>query len=178
MKKVCTIILLSLFISSEIYSQNGLTAYPVPPSPNGAAYRYRNDLKVDAANNIWVAFRDIGLGKFNGTRWTVYNNSNSSFPDSTVYAISFDNMNNVWAGTNHGLAKYDGTTWSVFNTGNSQLPNDTIKSLATNGNNLWIETNYGALLYDGTFWTLYNTTNSGIICDTINAFAFGTNGEV
>jgi hypothetical protein len=177
MKKTSAIILFCLFISTEMFSQNGLTAYAVP-SGNGATYRYRNDLKVDAADNVWVAFKDIGMGKFNGSAWTVYNNTNSSFPDSTAYAIAFDNMNNVWAGTNKGLAKFDGTTWNVFNTTNSSLPDDTIISLATNGTDLWIGTKYGAVLFDGTFWTNFNTANSGIICDTVNAFAFGTNGEL
>ncbi|HKR06228.1 MAG TPA: T9SS type A sorting domain-containing protein [Bacteroidia bacterium] len=177
MKKICTIILTILTFPFEIYSQNGLTAYPVPAATGAGQSRYRNDLKVDAADNVWVAFRDIGLGKFDGANWTVYNNSNSSFPDSTVYAIAFDNMSNVWAGTNHGLAKYNGATWSVFNTGNSQLPNDTVKALAVTGNNLWIGTNYGALEYDGNTWTIFNTSNSGIISDTINAFTFGSNGE-
>ncbi|MEP7168409.1 MAG: T9SS type A sorting domain-containing protein, partial [Bacteroidota bacterium] len=138
----------------------------------------RNDIKVDAANNVWVAFRDIGVGKFNGTSWTVYNNSNSSFPDTTAYAIAFDNLNNVWAGTNRGLAKYNGTNWNVYNTSNSGLPDDTIISLAADGNNIWIGTKRGAVKFDGTNWTLYNISNSGIICDTVNAFAYGTNGEV
>src|SRR6185436_17667647 len=177
MKKIFTIILIISSFPFEMYAQNGLTAYAVPP-PNVQGSRFRNDLKVDASDNVWVAFKDIGLGKFNGTNWTVYNNSTSLFPDTTAYCIAFDNLNNVWAGTNKGLAKYDGTKWSVFNTGNSQLPDDTVKSLAAEGNNLWIGTNEGAVKFDGTNWTVYNTSNSGIVNDTINAFAFGTNGEV
>jgi hypothetical protein len=159
------------------FSQNGLTSYSLPTGYTSNQLQYRNDLKTDAANNVWVAFRNIGLGKFDGANWTVFNNSNSSFPDTTVYAIGFDMLNNLWAGSNKGLTKYDGTTWTTFNTLNSGLPDDTVKAVTTLGNNIWCGTNKGVAVYDGTNWTIYNTLNSGIINDTINAFAFGTNGE-
>ncbi len=48
-----------------------------------------------------------GLAKFDGTNWTVYNNSNSGLPDNVVVSIAIDGSGNKWIGTyDGGLAVY------------------------------------------------------------------------
>ncbi|MFI5220181.1 MAG: T9SS type A sorting domain-containing protein [Bacteroidia bacterium] len=177
-KKIITTGLIVLVFQSYVFSQNGLTVYPPPTGYTNQQLLYRNDLKIDNNNNAWVAFRDIGLGKFDGTSWTVYNPSNSGFPDNTVYEIAFDASQNLWAGTNVGLVKYDGTNFTVYNSSNSTLPYDTIRAVSINGNDKWLGTNVGAVKFDGTNSVVYNTGNSGIVNDTATAFAFGANGEI
>lgn len=178
MKKVYRIAFFVLATSNSVSAQNGVTIYPPPPGYTFLQNRIRNDLKTDNNNNVWVAFQRIGLGKFDGTNWTIYNPSNSSFPDTTVYEIAFDAAQNLWAGTNKGLVMFDGTNFTLFNSSNSSLPYDTIRALAINGNDKWLGTYIGAVKFDGTNSVTYNTSNSGIIYDTTNAFAFGMNGEI
>lgn len=175
---VCALLFISLAV--EASAQNGLTGYatPFPLSPGAGSFRYRHDLKVDVNNNVWVAFRDNGVGKFDGNTWTVYHNSNSSFPDTTANGIAFDASNNVWCATSNGLTKFDGTNWATFNISNSPLPTNLIKSVAANGNEIWAGTISGVIKYDGASWTIYNTSNSDLLSDTVNAVGVGQQGEM
>ncbi|MDD2890748.1 MAG: T9SS type A sorting domain-containing protein, partial [bacterium] len=91
-----------------------------------------------------------GLAKFDGTNWTVFNESNSGLPDNLIYAIVIKE-NTKWIGTCAGIAKYDDTNWTVFNELNSGLPSDCSATLAIKENNIWIGTYGGGL-------AVYNTT--------------------
>jgi len=92
-----------------------------------------------------------GLAKFDGTGWTVYNESNSGLPDNYIRALAIDGSN-IWIGTYYGgLAEVDGTNWTVYNTSNSDLPDNWVFGLAIDGNNnIWIGTWLGGLaVYTG-----------------------------
>jgi type IX secretion system substrate protein len=180
MKRKLQLALLSvLLLCTEIsIAQLGNLAYPVPPGYTSQQVRNRNDLKADANNNVWVAFKLIGLGKFNSGAWTIYDTTNSPVPSNEIHALEFDNSNNTWAGTKSGLAKFDGFSWNIYNTFNSGLLSDNITGLRSDGNDLWVGTTAGAAVYDGSNWNIYNTSNSGIASDTVLNFAFGNNGEI
>jgi hypothetical protein len=114
--------------------------------------------------------------KFDGTNWTVYDESNSGLPYNRVYALAVDGSNNLWIGTyGGGLAKFDGTNWTVYNTSNSGLPHNLILSLAIDGSNIWIGTWWGLAKFDGSNWTVYNPWNSGIPDNWVYALALDGN---
>lgn len=174
-----TFLLLSVFVFfiKFAFSQSEFTTYTLPSGYSQDQILFRNALSIDASNNIWIGFKRIGLAKFDGTNWTVYNVNNSTFPDSVVYCIGFIN-NNVIAGTNKGLIIGDGTNWTTYNSANSGFITDTIKVLAQHGTDIWLGTNNGAIKYDGINWTNFTTQNSGIAGDTVTSFDFEANGTV
>ncbi|HET6992798.1 MAG TPA: two-component regulator propeller domain-containing protein, partial [Bacteroidia bacterium] len=80
-----------------------------------------NQVTTDHQGNVWIA-TTAGIGKYNGTTWTVYNTSNSGLPNNNVQCLAFDNAGNMWVGlTYNGLAKFNGTTWTSYTTANSGL---------------------------------------------------------
>ncbi|MBX3044640.1 MAG: T9SS type A sorting domain-containing protein [Ignavibacteriae bacterium] len=78
-------------------------------------------LEIDKNNNIWAG-STIGLYKYDGTDWYLYNDDNSQI-NGLVDKIAFDNDNNLWFSTNNhiGLVNYDGINWRVFNQSNSPI---------------------------------------------------------
>src|ERR1051325_1972147 len=176
MKKI--IILLGICASLQALSQNGFTSYGSPAGYTSVQLRNKNALVIDNNNNKWIAYQLIGLGKFDGNNWTVYNKSNSLLPSDTVKALAVDAANNLWVGTYNGLTKFDGTNWTVFNTSNSSIPDNNILSVAVDGNNIWIGTNLGAVKYNGSSWIVYNTSNSSITNDTVQCFSFDQSGNI
>lgn len=80
---------------------------------------------IDAKGNIWISNNDNfvvgksygkGLTKFDGTKWTTFNMSNSFLPSNTVWDIKFDKDNNLWLATcDGGIALFNGNDyWAVF----------------------------------------------------------------
>jgi streptogramin lyase len=102
----------------------------------------------DSYNNKWTGVYQGGLGKFDGTNWTIYTTSNSALPDDKIWSIAVDENNIVWIGTEtQGLIKFDGITFTSYNTSNSPITNNRIDVLAVDHlNNLWIACNYGSII--------------------------------
>ncbi len=73
-------------------------------------------LAVDHDNNLWAGFLGQGLGKYDGSHWTVYTPSNSGLPESNISDIAIDDYNNIWIATQaSGLAIFNenGITYDV-----------------------------------------------------------------
>src|SRR5258706_8179431 len=170
--------LILLFLPLISVSQNGVTMFNMPTPYTNLQIGYKNALAIDNAGNKWIGFNSIGLGKFNGTNWTMFDISNSLIPCDTVNALAFDASNNIWIGTNNGLAKFDGTNWTIFNTSNSNIISRHIISVVVQGNNIWIGTKSGASKYNGTTFTNYSVSNSGLAGDTVQCFSFESNGNI
>ncbi len=178
-KKIIYILLVFIFLYPENgIAQLGNVSYSFPSGYTFNQIRERQDIKADASDNVWVAFKLIGLGKLSGGFWTMYDTLNSGIPSKDIRAVDFDMTNNVWVGTLNGLAKYDGFSWTIYNTINSGLPSNNIRGIAFNGGDLWIGTIAGAVVFDGTNWNTFSTSNSGIAGDTVLSFAFGGNGKI
>lgn len=128
----------------------------------------------DSYNNKWVAVYDGGIGKFDGTNWTIYNSTNSPLPENKIWSIAVDHDNVVWIGTeNEGLVKFDGTNWTVYNTTTSVLTSNRIDALAVDQlNNVWIAPSYGGIVVhnpgalSGISGTVYNDVNGNHVRDT------------
>jgi len=173
-------LLLLLFFCHELtLAQNGFSITSMPTGYTTVQLRSKNAIAIDNANNKWVGFLSIGLGKLNGSGWTMYDISNSQLPSNDVRGIAFDAIGNAWIGTNGGgLAKFDGTNWTIFNTGNSGIASDVVYSVSVNGSDIWLGTNAGVSKYNGSTFTNYTVSNSSLPSDTVQCFAFEPNGDV
>ncbi|WP_165958081.1 two-component regulator propeller domain-containing protein [Segetibacter sp. 3557_3] len=111
----------------------------------------------------------------NSGPWTVYNKTNAQLPGDQVTAITIDNTNVKWIGTDKGLARIADSTWTIFTTATSPLPSSFIRALAVGEDGtVWIGTDKGLSRYDGTSWQTYTTSNSlmtdnGIMCLTYDS---------
>ena len=168
-----------ILICNTCLAQNGFTVHLMPTGYTTIQLRFKNAIAIDNTNNKWIGFQSIGLGKYDGVNWTMFDISNSQLPVNDVRSIAFDASSNAWIGTNGGgLAKFDGSTWTIFNTGNSTIASNIIYSVTVNGSDIWIGTNAGVSKYNGTTFTNYTVANSNLSSDTVQSFAFETNGDV
>ena len=119
-------------------------------------------IAIDNNGNKW--FAGNGLIKYDGSKFTIFNTSNSKLPDNGISSISVDSKNNLWIGTGDGVVKYDGNNWTVYKPSNSGLPDHDITSIAVDRNDvIWIGIRSGGLVrFDGLNWSVYNSSNSTI----------------
>jgi hypothetical protein len=165
-----------LGLLSDLEAQVVVDTFNLPSGYTSFQLRSKNVLKVDPSNKVWIGFKQIGSGVFDGTNWTMYNTTNG-LPSNNVLSLAFLG-NDVWFGTDNGLAKYNGSTWTVYDTSNSGLTSNSILSLFSDGGNLWIGTQSGAFVFDGSNWNHYTTGNSGLCGDTVNCFTKSGNDTI
>ncbi|MBN2000647.1 choice-of-anchor D domain-containing protein, partial [candidate division KSB1 bacterium] len=98
-----------------------------------------------------------------------FNKTNSGLPGTRVNAISQDQANHLWIGTDVGLARFDGSAWTIYNTSNSDIPSDNVTCITqTPGGGKWIGTYGGGLaFFDGATWLVFDATNSGLPVNNI-----------
>src|SRR5688572_8839247 len=144
------------------------TLFAPPQGYTNFQLRPKNLLKVDPAGDVWVGFKHIGAGVFNGTGWTVYDRTNSGLPGNNVTALAFDGSIS-WIGTDSGLVQYAGTNWILFDSTNSGLSRNNIKLLYCHNGNLWIAFESGLQRFDGVSWYGYSISN-GLANDTVTCF--------
>ncbi len=143
----------------------------------GNIYLSKTALAIDAFGNKWVGYTSLGVSRFNGTSWVLYNVANGSLPsDSVTCVIARSNL--IFVGTKNGIARYNGSTWSIINTSNSQLISNKINTLFFKNNILWVGTNAGVSKFDGTTWTNYTTSNSSICSNNVQAIEQTSNNDL
>lgn len=157
----------------------GLSAF------NGSQWRNYDittlGLAVDSKGNIWCASDLFGgsVTKFDGSKSTQYNSSNSGLPSDWVTAIAVDKNDVVYAGCTYGmtLGRFDGTTWTT-------LPPDTnsfgyVRALHHDGTHLWVGSgNYGLMRLDGTTWTTFNPDNSNFPASEVTSVTHAADGTI
>jgi ligand-binding sensor domain-containing protein len=57
------------------------------------------DMQIDKRGNFWI-LSNLGLLKFNGKEYIVFNASNSPLPAGNLTSFVIDKFNNIWIGTN------------------------------------------------------------------------------
>jgi hypothetical protein len=140
------------------------------PNPTGYPVTYFNivnGIATDNANNFWVAYGKVGLGKYDGSAWTVYDSLSSPLPNNKILSVACG-ASGVWAGTNSGLFFFNGSTWTSYNTGNSNINTDSITTLYAKGNDVWFYGNTGFTWFNGTTFQQFNTGNSSLINNNVN----------
>lgn len=92
-----------------------------------------SDIAIDTAGNLWLSCTGVGLFHFNGTKWTIYNDTNSSIhcgPFNYVYCVTFDTIGNCFVGHALGMSVFNGNTWTYYGS-TPQIP---ISDLVTDHN--------------------------------------------
>lgn len=133
-------------------------------SNSGLPGLYRiGSIVIDDQDNKWVGTSftpnlesGAGLVKFDNSKWTVYNRSNSGLPNNTVTGIALDSFGNKWVGTwGGGVAKFDDINWTVY------LSLKSIHAIETDAQgNKWVGTESGLAKFDDTSWNVYNYSKS------------------
>lgn len=156
---------------------NGFNPYNGGSQPWPIQHNSADDIMSDKQGNIWVASN--GVGKWDGTGWTVFRTSNSNIPDDFVTALAQDSTNRIWMGTDgYGAAHYNGTVWTRRAFGGSYTSN-TINAISVDRNGLvWFGTDYGLFKLNGNTLTSYFSGNSGLPDNTVNGISFDQNNNV
>ncbi len=140
-------------------------------------------LYFDQYQNLWVLCYDYdgipgdkgGLVKYDGTNWTIYDETNSPLPTNQMNAMVFDKYGNIWIGTDYyGLFKFSKGTWTNYKIAPpsySEFKYSDVTSLAVDSlNNIWIGTRFTGLFeFDGTTWKVYDAYNSNLHSSFINS---------
>lgn len=140
-------------------------------------------IAFDSKGTAWIGTIKQGLIKYNSGEITVYNSSNSTFPDtSIIWDIAVDSKDNVWIGGN-ALIKYDGITFTSFNSNNTIIPEDFIYSIAIDSkDNIWFTScrfrQGGIVKYDGINWTVFTPANSQLPINFVKSIAIDKDDKV
>lgn len=163
--KFCSLLLviIYLFVSccKETKDFSGWTSYTSNGLSDGV-----NAIAIDMQGDKWFAIFN-GIIKFDGSIYTLYNDSNSALVSNRVYCISIDAQNNKWIGTDGGVSKFDGNNWTTY------LSDTTVQAISIDPqNNIWFsKRGYGLSKFDGANWTSYSTTNCGLPSNYISTIA-------
>jgi hypothetical protein len=172
MKKGYIFMFIAGLLSLNVFSQTGITNYPVTITSSTAIYNKRSAFVIDNNGNKWIGFNygnanSFQLLRFNGTQWDTFPAFRSISATNKVNALAVDAANNLWIGSNKGLTKYDGANFTTYNTSNSGIVNDTIISIGCGNGNVYVGSGRGLSVYNGTNFTNY-TTASGMNSNIIN----------
>ncbi len=166
-KKFATAVFILFFsYALKINAQAVVDTVNWPPGYSSSSLRYKNVLKIDLSNHVWIGFRSVGAFEWDGGSWTVYDRANNYLPSDSVLSFAFT-PSFTWIGTGNGLVRINGAVHALYDSLNSGLTDNYVRSLMADGNNLWIGTNHGLFLLNGTTWTHYSSANSNIVGDSI-----------
>jgi hypothetical protein len=113
------------------------------------------ELAVDARGHKWVSLFQLGdivlgggVGRFDGTEWTVFNEGTGLSGDYVV-AISTDSRGNVWLSLSMGnLRRWDGLRWTQFPGGqDGRGDQDLGRCVEDRQGRLWFPSRAGAVVY-------------------------------
>jgi hypothetical protein len=166
MKKIKFLTALVAFFSNYALAQNDIPIAS-PPGYTIPQLRSSKDMKIDQSGNVWVAFNLIGLAKYDGTSWTVYDSLNSGLLKNKILSVAA-NSTGIWAGSDTGLYIFDGISWNRMTVASSGLFSDTVTKLYSPGGiEMYTINRTGFSYYNGSGWVHYNTSNSGLVNDTV-----------
>jgi len=174
-----------------IGTRNGLVKYDgatwsrISPSNSSMPAPFVWSMAVDGNGDLWAGLGHkidtvsefggpdtmIGLARYDGTNWNLYNNTNSPMTQSHyVNSIAIDKKGNKWVATSAyyfltgspqtspvvypcGLLKFDNNTWTAYNKTNSPLYNDDVGWVGLdNADNLW----FSGIVSSQRYWGVFN----------------------
>ena len=85
----------------------------IPSNSNGPIIK-------DKKGNLWIS--NVGLVKYDGKNWTLYNQDDSVLYINGVTALTQDSIGNIWIGEFNGdLLKLEDSVWNTYNDSSNQL---------------------------------------------------------
>ncbi len=135
---------------------------------------------IDSADNKWISFneygwlasfgsgqnKDLGLAKYDGTTWTIYNKANSGILNDTVGVIANrKNSTDIYVSyysaiDGQTISKFDGTSWTHI-TNTTQAYSFISDMEIANSGTIWITHFNGVSKYKNSTWTNYSGNFSG-----------------
>ncbi len=158
---------------------NGTKFVEMKNPPTGADLE---DISADDEGNVWLA--GGGLYKYDGQKWTTYQQGDG-LPSDSITAVAAEPTGGVvWVGTDSGVARFDGTTSTNYTMADG-LPADYVTTItvAPNGD-VWMGAFQGPPYvggvghFDGTAWTSYTTATSPLPHNQIESIDVGPDGRV
>lgn len=75
----------------------------IPIPDDNISYSLHRKLAEDSKGNIWIASEGIGLFKYDGTDWVLYNQFNSGLSSLYFSDFDIDIFDNLWISTYYGI---------------------------------------------------------------------------
>lgn len=97
--------------------------------------------------NTWITTRQ-GLGRWDGTDWTVFDTDTSDVHDYYLSDVTVDSNGAVWVCSDTGVSSFDGTTWDY-----SLQATPVDRLFADDSGNVYACGRSGLTIFDGTSWT-------------------------
>jgi ligand-binding sensor domain-containing protein len=130
---------------------------------------------VDNNNNKWIGSMDRGLIKFDGKKWTSYENA-GVIVGTNVQDLLVDKKGHLWVGTIRGLTVFDGISWQSYT---DKLPSEVVTALEEDVNgNIWIATFGGLVKYDNNSFRVYTSQNTGFPLENLSSLSSSKTGEL
>lgn len=132
------------------------------------------DFTIDNEGNLWVGlekFNNLGIGKFDGTAWTIFDKSEFGFEQFTIESLATANNGDVFISIYTGgnsfdnLLKFQGNDWELINTPFSSIdfPNSNESMTIDHNNRVWLATEDNKIhRRDGEIWTTFDLGNMGL----------------
>ena len=146
-----------------------------------------NHIAIDSRGTRWFA-TSVGIRKFEGGTWTVYDASNSPVPHNSMNTIFVDSKGNVWAASwYHGVVRFDANSqsqreWTVLTKSDGLVDIYVLSIAQDREGNIWFGTFDGVSKFDPNAshnaWTSLRPENSGLPSTTVNALAVDDSGHI
>jgi len=135
-----------------------------------------SDIKVDKNNFLWLT-TDIGLYRFDGNNFVLYNSE--EIPNNYFLSLFIEENGNKWIGLRDGvLVSFYNNLWEVYNSENSPIPSaDILEIYVDNKGKKWIGTRDGLVINANNNWSILNTDNSPLPSNKIQAIKQSPIGE-
>jgi ligand-binding sensor domain-containing protein len=156
-------------VYTKVEAKHGITALAIAPD-----------------DTVWVVLWAVGIGHFDGEKWTLYVPENT-LPGECEYVrdIAVSANGKVWAGfekatqrSRGGVAQFDGKKWTLYTDQNGWTEN-TIASIAiAPDGGVWVSTRHGEISrFDGEIWQSYPAIHEAV-GDISPRLAVGTDGSL
>jgi ligand-binding sensor domain-containing protein len=123
--------------------------------------RINTRIAKDHNGDLWMGVFG-GLGKFDGSGWTIYNVTNSDIKNNEVQVVGSDTFGNIWFSNEwKRLCKYDHNIFHYFDSLDIQYSFNTVTCLfGDSKGNMWIGTDNGLLVNRHGAWQKYTWFDS------------------
>lgn len=129
---------------------------------------------------LWIGTFYTGFATFDGTGFTIYDQTNSALPDDFVKAFAYEAPGIMWIGTSGGLARLKNDTITPYDLSGIGLFSNHIAALAVKPNGVKVIgfINGGFAYYNDTTFTFYNHAESNLPDNTVLSLALDSLGNV
>jgi hypothetical protein len=121
---------------------------------------------------LWAG-TPLGLARFDGSTWQVFNTVNSPMNGNYVKSLYAASSSVLWIGTTIGATSYSGTQWTTYTSASSPLPSNDVRAITGWNGSVWFATAGGLASFNGSTWTVYTTKNSALPSDNLLSLTTG-----